>query len=67
GQVKRYSIEDSGEELNSTENKDDLRTFGIGAQILSELGVRHMRVLSAPKKMHALSGFGLDVVEYVHD
>jgi 3,4-dihydroxy 2-butanone 4-phosphate synthase/GTP cyclohydrolase II len=43
----------------------DFRTFGIGAQILRALGVRHMRVLGAPKQMHALSGFGLDVVEYV--
>jgi len=66
-QVKRYSNEDKGEDHISADHKEDLRTFGIGAQILSELGVRHMRVLSAPKKMHALSGFGLDVVEYVHD
>jgi 3,4-dihydroxy 2-butanone 4-phosphate synthase/GTP cyclohydrolase II len=43
----------------------DLRTFGIGAQVLRALGVRRMRVLSAPKQMHALSGFGLEVVEYV--
>jgi 3,4-dihydroxy 2-butanone 4-phosphate synthase/GTP cyclohydrolase II len=43
----------------------DLRTFGIGAQILRSLGVKRMRVLSAPKHMHALSGFGLEVVEYV--
>jgi len=50
------------------ENADDrhvLRTYGIGAQILSDLGVRKMRVLSAPKRMHAISGFGLEVVEYV--
>ena len=66
-QVSRYSKEDSDEDTSNAEHKDDLRTFGIGAQILSELGVRHMRVLSAPKKIHALSGFGLDVVEYVHD
>ena len=43
----------------------DLRTFGIGAQILRALGVKRMRVLSAPKHMHALSGFGLEVIEYV--
>jgi len=42
-----------------------LRTYGIGAQILRDLGVSRMRVLSAPKQMHALSGFGLEVVEYV--
>jgi len=43
----------------------ELRTFGTGAQILRALGVKRMRVLSAPKHMHALSGFGLEVVEYV--
>jgi 3,4-dihydroxy 2-butanone 4-phosphate synthase / GTP cyclohydrolase II len=42
-----------------------LRTHGVGAQILRDLGVTRMRVLSAPKQMHGLSGFGLEVVEYV--
>jgi 3,4-dihydroxy 2-butanone 4-phosphate synthase/GTP cyclohydrolase II len=43
----------------------DLRTFGTGAQVLRALGVTQMRVLSQPKHIHALSGFGLEVVEYV--
>jgi 3,4-dihydroxy 2-butanone 4-phosphate synthase/GTP cyclohydrolase II len=43
----------------------DLRTFGTGAQVLRALGVRKMRVMSQPKHIHALSGFGLEVVEYV--
>jgi 3,4-dihydroxy 2-butanone 4-phosphate synthase / GTP cyclohydrolase II len=43
----------------------DLRTIGTGAQVLRALGVKRMRVLSAPKHMHGLSGFGLEVVEYV--
>ncbi len=58
--------------LNADDDKEDaaangavLRTYGIGAQILLDLGVRRMRVLSQPKKMHGLSGFGLEVVEYV--
>jgi 3,4-dihydroxy 2-butanone 4-phosphate synthase/GTP cyclohydrolase II len=42
-----------------------LRTYGIGAQILRDLGVSRMRVLSAPKQMHGLSGFDLEVMEYV--
>ncbi len=42
----------------------ELRTYGIGAQILAELGVGRMIVLSAPKRFHALAGFGLEVVEY---
>ncbi|MDH3420322.1 MAG: bifunctional 3,4-dihydroxy-2-butanone-4-phosphate synthase/GTP cyclohydrolase II [Gammaproteobacteria bacterium] len=51
--------------LARREPGSDLRTYGTGAQILRALGVRRMRVLSAPKQMHALSGFGLEVVEYV--
>ena len=42
-----------------------LRTYGTGAQILRSLGVQKMRVLSAPKQMQAISGFGLEIVEYV--
>jgi 3,4-dihydroxy 2-butanone 4-phosphate synthase / GTP cyclohydrolase II len=44
-----------------------LRTYGIGAQILRDLGVHRMRVLSAPKQMHGISGFDLEVVEYVEN
>jgi 3,4-dihydroxy 2-butanone 4-phosphate synthase/GTP cyclohydrolase II len=47
------------------EEQQVLRTYGIGAQILADLGVRKMRVLSAPKRMQGISGFGLEVVEYV--
>jgi 3,4-dihydroxy 2-butanone 4-phosphate synthase/GTP cyclohydrolase II len=43
------------------------RTYGVGAQILSDLGVRQMRLLSAPKRFHGLGGFGLEIVDYVHD
>ncbi len=42
-----------------------LRTYGVGAQILMDLGVHKMRVMSAPLSMHGLSGFDLEVVEYV--
>jgi 3,4-dihydroxy 2-butanone 4-phosphate synthase/GTP cyclohydrolase II len=42
-----------------------LRTYGIGAQILQDLGVTRMRVLSAPKHMLGISAFGLEVTEYV--
>jgi 3,4-dihydroxy 2-butanone 4-phosphate synthase/GTP cyclohydrolase II len=44
-----------------------LRTFGIGAQILQDLGVRRMRVLSAPKHMYGISAFGLEIVDYVDE
>ena len=44
-----------------------LRTYGIGAQILRDLGLTRMRVLSAPKQMHGLSAFGLEVAGYVDE
>lgn len=47
------------------ETQEELRTLGTGAQILTDLGIRKMRVMSAPKVVHGLSGFGLEVVEYV--
>jgi len=42
-----------------------LRTYGVGAQILRDLGLSKIRVLSAPKHMYAISGFDLEIVEYV--
>jgi 3,4-dihydroxy 2-butanone 4-phosphate synthase/GTP cyclohydrolase II len=42
-----------------------LRTYGVGAQILKDLGVRRMRVLSAPKQMHGIAAFGLEIEGYV--
>ena len=42
-----------------------LRTFGVGAQILKDLGVRRMRVLSAPKQMHGIAAFELEIDSYV--
>jgi len=63
--IMHYAQQDAGQDLPGQPHNWDLRTFGLGAQILSDLGVRKMRVLSAPKKIHAISGFGLEVVEYI--
>jgi 3,4-dihydroxy 2-butanone 4-phosphate synthase/GTP cyclohydrolase II len=41
------------------------RNIGTGSQILRDLGVTKMRLLSSPMKFNALSGFGLEIVEYV--
>jgi 3,4-dihydroxy 2-butanone 4-phosphate synthase/GTP cyclohydrolase II len=40
-------------------------TVGAGSQILRDLGVRKMRLMSSPMKFNAISGFDLEVVEYV--
>jgi 3,4-dihydroxy 2-butanone 4-phosphate synthase/GTP cyclohydrolase II len=42
-----------------------VRTYGIGAQILKDLGLKRMRVLSAPKQLQGLAAFDLEVTEYV--
>jgi len=55
------SVLSGGDSRESSE----LRTYGIGAQIIVDMGIRKMRVLSAPKHMTGLAGFGLEVVEYV--
>ncbi len=44
-----------------------LRTYGIGAQILRDLGLQKIRVLSAPKQLYGISGFDLEVSEYVEN
>jgi 3,4-dihydroxy 2-butanone 4-phosphate synthase/GTP cyclohydrolase II len=51
--------------IDDQKNSRELRQYGIGAQILRSLGVKRMRVLSSPKQMHGLSGFGLEVDEYI--
>lgn len=55
------AIEASGDNRRSRE----LRTYGIGAQIIADLGIRKMKVMSAPWKLTGLAGFGLEVEEYI--
>jgi 3,4-dihydroxy 2-butanone 4-phosphate synthase/GTP cyclohydrolase II len=42
----------------------DLRTYGIGAQILRQLGVQRMRVLGNPRRMPSMVGFGLEATSF---
>ena len=66
-QVKQFQSEDKGEKPVAAKWQGTSRTVGVGSQILANLGVTKMRLLSKPKKYHALSGYGLEVVEYIHD
>ncbi|SEA07304.1 3,4-dihydroxy 2-butanone 4-phosphate synthase / GTP cyclohydrolase II [Thiothrix caldifontis] len=52
---------------NTRSSPAELKTYGIGAQILSDLGVHRMRVMSAPRRLHGIAGFGLEIVDYVQD
>lgn len=44
---------------------DDIKTYGVGAQILSDLGVNKMKIIGSPRKLHALKGFGLEITGYI--
>ena len=68
--IKAYSLQDNGldtVEANATLGfEPDLRHYGIGAQILQDLGVRKLRMLTNnPRKLVGLSGFDLEIVERV--
>lgn len=66
--VKRFKhadVEGQSIEFPWRETGEDLRVLGVGGQILADIGVGKMRVLGSPRKMHALSGFGLEIVDYV--
>jgi 3,4-dihydroxy 2-butanone 4-phosphate synthase/GTP cyclohydrolase II len=53
----------SGEERPAT--KWDPRLYGIGAQILREVGVGKMRLMASPRKMPSMAGFGLEICGYL--
>jgi len=43
----------------------DLRTYGVGAQILRELGITRMKLLGSPRRMPSMAGYGLEVTGFV--
>ena len=43
----------------------DLRSYGIGAQILREVGVRKMQLLGQPRRMPSMAGYGLEITGYI--
>jgi len=52
---------------HADDQRKELRTLGAGAQILTDVGVGKMRVMSAPINLHGLQGFNLEVVEFVEN
>ena len=68
--LKAYALQDQGMDTVDANKelgfKPDMRNYGIGAQILVDLGVKKMRLITNnPKKMVGLQGYGLSIVDQV--
>lgn len=66
--IQLFEQQDKGQFPTTAKKQGTSRRVGVGSQILADVGIKEMRLLSSPdKKYHSLSGFGLNVVEYISE
>ncbi|WP_321276320.1 bifunctional 3,4-dihydroxy-2-butanone-4-phosphate synthase/GTP cyclohydrolase II [Thiomicrorhabdus indica] len=63
--IQRFQLKDRGIHAPEILQEDDAKTYGLGAQILGDLGLKKLKVIGSAWPMHALGGFGLEIVETV--
>jgi 3,4-dihydroxy 2-butanone 4-phosphate synthase / GTP cyclohydrolase II len=63
--LEAQCLPNDGDPAPAVQSPMDLRTYGIGAQILRDLGVSRMRLLGSPRRMPSMTGYGLDVTGFV--
>jgi len=67
-QESQNKISDILETINTPRNNsNDLRNYGIGSQILVDIGVKKMKLLASPRKMPSMIGYGLQVTEFIEN
>jgi len=64
-QIMQWMLGHNEETHSDDSNPKELRTHGIGAQILMDLDVKKMRLMAAPMRIHGLAAYGLEVVDYI--
>ncbi len=63
--IQAFQMKDLGIHVPDTAYEDDTKTYGLGAQILSDLGLKKLKIIGSSMKMNALSGFGLEISETI--
>ncbi|WP_024851335.1 bifunctional 3,4-dihydroxy-2-butanone-4-phosphate synthase/GTP cyclohydrolase II [Hydrogenovibrio kuenenii] len=63
--IQQFQMKDRGINQPEAKVEDDAKTYGLGAQILSDLGLTKLQVIGSAWRMNALSGFGLEIVGHL--
>ena len=63
--IQQYQMKDLGVKAPDRISDDDAKTYGLGAQIIADLGIKKLKIIGSAWRMTALSGFGLEITEVV--